>query len=79
MADPVYDEEKKPVSPETEDLKQQEQAAHEDQAGRGYTGDKGLEKISTIKPSVSGVVKFAQRKFKSFSGRTIPRTEVTVE
>lgn len=33
----------------------------------------------TIHASKNGVVKFAQRKFRSFSGRTIPRTEVTVE
>lgn len=67
MAGPIYDEEKEPVSPETEDLKRQEKAAdssgtgeHDDRVGHGYTGDKGLEKISTIQPSVSGVVKFAK-------------------
>lgn len=33
----------------------------------------------TIHAAKDGVVKFAQRKFKSFSGRSVPRTEVTVE
>ena len=33
----------------------------------------------TIHAAKDGVVKFNDRKFKKFSGRSIPRTEVTVE
>lgn len=33
----------------------------------------------TIHAAKDGVVKFAPRKVRSFSGRTMPRTEVTVE
>lgn len=32
----------------------------ENQVGRGYTGDKGLEKLSEINPSVRGVARFAK-------------------
>lgn len=33
----------------------------------------------TIHAAKDGVVKFAERRVKKFSGRSIPRTEVTVE
>jgi len=33
----------------------------------------------TIHASRDGVVKFVQRRVKTFTGRTVPRTEVTVE
>lgn len=33
----------------------------------------------TIHAAKDGVVKFADRKFKKFSGRSVPRTEVSVE
>lgn len=33
----------------------------------------------TIHASQDGVVKFSQRRFKTFTGRSVPRTEVTVE
>ncbi len=33
----------------------------------------------TIHADRDGVVKFAKRKFKTFSGKTVPRTEVSVE
>jgi len=33
----------------------------------------------TIHAARDGVVRFEKRKFRSFSGRTVPRTEVTVE
>ena len=33
----------------------------------------------TIHAAKDGTVKFTQRRFKSFSGRSVPRTEVTVE
>ena len=33
----------------------------------------------TIHASKDGVVKFNQRRYKTFTGRTVPRTEVTVE
>lgn len=33
----------------------------------------------TIHATQDGVVKFVQRRVKTFTGRTVPRTEVTVE
>jgi large subunit ribosomal protein L27 len=33
----------------------------------------------TIHAAKDGTVKFTKRRFKSFSGRSVPRTEVTVE
>ena len=33
----------------------------------------------TIHADKDGIVKFTKRKFKSFSGRTVPRTEVSVD
>lgn len=33
----------------------------------------------TIHAAKDGVVKFSKRRIKSFSGRSVPRTEVTVE
>lgn len=33
----------------------------------------------TIHADKDGMVKFTKRKFKSFSGRSVPRTEVSVE
>lgn len=33
----------------------------------------------TIHADRNGVVKFTKRKFKTFSGRSVPRTEVSVE
>lgn len=33
----------------------------------------------TIHAKVAGVVKFIERRKKTFSGKTVPRTEVTVE
>ncbi len=38
-----------------------------------------LSRNFTIHAAKDGVVHFKQRKVKSFSGRSIPRTEVTVE
>lgn len=38
-----------------------------------------LSRNFTIHAAKDGVVQFKQRKVKSFSGRSIPRTEVTVE
>ncbi len=38
-----------------------------------------LSRNFTIHASKDGVVKFQKRRFKKFSGRSIPRTEVTVE
>lgn len=38
-----------------------------------------LSRNFTIHATRDGVVKFTKRKYKSFSGRSIPRTEVTVE
>lgn len=38
-----------------------------------------LSRNFTIHASHDGVVKYSQRKFRTFSGRTVPRTEVTVE
>src|SRR3989338_6246517 len=39
MADPIYDEEKKPTSPEADDLKQQEQTANDDPYKTDYGSD----------------------------------------
>ncbi len=38
-----------------------------------------LSRNFTIHASKDGVVKFQTRKFRLFSGRSVPRTEVTVE
>ncbi|OGL37282.1 50S ribosomal protein L27 [Candidatus Saccharibacteria bacterium RIFCSPLOWO2_01_FULL_48_13] len=38
-----------------------------------------MSKNFTIHATRDGVVKFTSRKFKSFSGRSVPRTEVRVE
>jgi large subunit ribosomal protein L27 len=38
-----------------------------------------LSRNYTIHAAKDGVVKYQKRRFKSFGGRTMPRTEVTVE
>ena len=51
------------------------------QAGLTKRSGKGtfLSRNFTIHAGQDGVVKFTNRRFKSFSGRSVPRTEVTVE
>lgn len=51
------------------------------QVGQNKRAGKGtfLSRNFTIHASQDGTVKYTDRKVKSFSGRTIPRTEVTVE
>lgn len=51
------------------------------QAGMTKRSGKGtkMSRDFTIHADRDGTVKFTKRKFRSFSGRSIPRTEVTVE
>lgn len=51
------------------------------QVGMTKRAGKGtfLSRNYTIHAQKDGVVKFANRRVKKFSGRTMPRTEVTVE
>jgi large subunit ribosomal protein L27 len=51
------------------------------QVGQTKRSGKGtfLARNYTIHAAKDGVVKFATRRVKTFSGRSVPRTEVTVE
>ena len=51
------------------------------QVGMTKRAGKGtfLSRNYTIHAQKDGVVKFAERRVKKFSGRSVPRTEVTVE
>lgn len=51
------------------------------QIGQTKRAGKGtfLSQNFTIHAAKDGTVQFKQRKFKAFSGKSIPRTEVTVE
>ncbi len=51
------------------------------QVGQSKRPGKGtfLSRNYTIHAAKNGIVVFKQRRFKSFSGRSVPRTEVTVE
>jgi large subunit ribosomal protein L27 len=51
------------------------QAGSTKRAGKGTFQSKNF----TIHAQKDGIVKFTQRRFKLFSGKTAPRTEVTVE